>query len=58
MDENLTPTSRHVGGCNMKDTTNDVTDEDWRILRHKIQAFHDHVKGFQKDLERMLTSGR
>jgi ribosomal protein S15P/S13E len=42
----------------MKETTKGVTEEEWRLLEHKIQLFHEHVKGFQKDVEAKLKPGR
>jgi hypothetical protein len=45
------------GELRMKDEKNAVTDEEWRILQHKIKVFHDHVNDFQKVVEAKLTQG-
>jgi len=54
MGENITLKSSHRGGLRMKDVNDDVIDEEWRILEHKIKVFQEHVKGFQKDVETKL----
>jgi ribosomal protein S15P/S13E len=58
MGENIAPISSHRGGLRMKDEKNDVIDEEWRILEHKIKVFQEHVKGFQKDVETKLKQRR
>jgi ribosomal protein S15P/S13E len=58
MGENITPKSSHRGGLRMKGANDDVIDEEWRILEHKIKVFQEHVKGFQKDVETKLKQGR
>ena len=58
MGENITSISSYRGGLRMKDEKDDVIDEEYRILEQKIKAFHEHVKGFQKDLETKLKQDR
>jgi ribosomal protein S15P/S13E len=57
MVEDITPMSSYCGGLIMKDEK-DVIDEEFRILEHKIKVFHEHVKGFQKDVEMKLKQDR
>ena len=39
----------------MKDENEVVTDEEWRSLEQKIKVFQEHVKDFQKYVEKKLN---
>lgn len=47
----MTSISNQRGGLRMKDEK-DIIDEDLSILKQKITVFHEHVKGFQKEVWR------
>jgi ribosomal protein S15P/S13E len=42
----------------MKGEAESITEEEWRVLEHKIKVFQEHVKGFQKDVEKRLKRSR